>query len=202
MSNGVPPRRCALVAVDLQIDFIAGPLLVPGAAGLLPIVNAAVASASAAGWPVIFTRDWHPQDHASFEPQGGPWPIHCIADSSGAALHPELAIPSDAIIVSKGTSVEGMGYSPFEDGEFVATLRILSVKRLVVVGVALEYCVKSTCVDARTCGLDVIAVKDLIASVSQDTETIQQNWQELESCGVTVVANFNGIPWQMLVGNR
>lgn len=188
-------KHIGLIVVDLQEDFFEnGALPVQGARTLLPEIEAVIAAAGEAGWPVFLTRDWHPQNHASFRAQGGPWPDHCIAGSIGAAFHADLDMPPSAIIVSKGTSADGMGYSPFEDGEFLDTLKERYVTRVVVVGIALDYCVKATCLDACERGFDVVAVKDLIASVSQDATTIREHWQELESSGITVVADIKSIP--------
>ena len=188
-------KHIGLIVVDLQKDFFEnGALPVQGARTLLPEIEAVIAAAGEAGWPVFLTRDWHPKNPASFKAQGGPWPDHCIAGSTGAAFHTDLEIPPKAIIVSKGTSTDGMGYSPFEDGEFLVTLKRLYVTQVVVVGIALEYCVKATCLDARARGFDVIAVKESIASVSQDAATIQEHWRELETSGVTVVADFKDVP--------
>lgn len=178
----------AFVVVDLQNDFFEnGTLPVLGATALLPQVTSAIAAASEAGWLIFFTRDWHPPHHTSFQAQGGPWPSHCVAESAGAEFHPDLLVPPKAIIVSKGESLEGMGYSPFENEEFVKQLEELRVKRLVVVGVALEYCVKATCMNARARGYDVVAVKSMIASVSEDAAVIEEQWQILESSGVTII---------------
>lgn len=189
-----PVRRRALVIVDLQNDFFEnGTLPVDGAVGLLPGINESIAAAEKAGWLVVFTRDRHPEKHSSFIPQGGEWPPHCVADSKGAALHSDLLVPPTAIIVSKGESVEGMGYSPFDSDEFLSTLKKLGVKQIVVAGVALEYCVKATCKDARARGYDVIAIKNLVSSVSSDAKIIEENWNEIQSSGVTLVSDFSEI---------
>ena len=188
-------EHCALGVVDLQNDFFEqGAVPVQGASTLLSGINAAITSAVGSGWPVFFARDWHPENHASFKAQGGPWPAHCVTGSVGAAFHPDLLVPDHAIIISKGEGIEGMGYSPFESDEFERTLKERGIMRLVVVGVALEYCVKATCMDARTRGLDVVAVKDLIASVSQDERFIREHWNELGSAGVAVVSDFKSRP--------
>lgn len=188
-------EHTALVVVDLQNDFCEqGALPVPGASALVPRVNEAIESARSLGWPIVLTRDWHPQAHSSFVPNGGPWPVHCVAESTGARFHPDLTVPEDAIIVSKGKHVKGMGYSPFDDDEFERILNDLGVTRLVVVGVALEYCVDSVCMDARTRGIEVVAVRKLIASVCQDSGVAKEHWDALEAAGVTVVTDYNRLP--------
>lgn len=187
-------KNIALIVVDIQNDFFEdGALPVDGATNLLLKINSAIATADVAGWPIVVTRDWHPEEHSSFKTQGGPWPVHCVAGSTGAQFHPDLLFPHDAMIISKGESIEGMGYSSFKNEEFVQTLKERGITRLIVVGIALECCVKATCVDAHDIGFNVIAVKSLVASVSQDTAVIEKQWEELESSGITVIRDFTQI---------
>lgn len=138
----------ALVVVDVQVDFLSGGRLsVPGGDAVVPVLNAYLALWRARGLPVIATRDWHPPDHASFRAQGGPWPSHCVAGTPGAAFAPGLALPPDAVVVSKGTRRTLEGYSAFEETDLDDRLRALAVRRLFVGGLATEYCVRHT-VDA------------------------------------------------------
>lgn len=199
-------RNPALIVVDLQSDFFEdGALPVEGATGLLPKVNSVIAAAHEAGWPILFLRDWHPENHASFKAAGGPWPVHCVAHSAGARFHRDLLVPHDAMIVSKGESVEGMGYSPFENEKFEQTLKERSITRLFVVGVALEYCIKSTCIDARDRSFDVIAATNMVASVDQDAAVIERRWEELILRGVTVVRDSTEIEdtwWAEAIGHH
>jgi nicotinamidase/pyrazinamidase len=170
---GYDPRT-ALVVVDVQNDFAdaRGNLAVPGGAGVVPEVNAQIALARAAGSPVFFTQDWHPPVTPHFASSGGPWPDHCVRDTWGAELHPDLVVAGS--VVRKGED-GGDGYSAFSvrdavTGEGTATLldgalRDAGVERIVVVGLATDYCVVETVCDARMLGYAVEVVGDAIAAV-------------------------------------
>ncbi len=160
------PDDCALIVVDVQNDFCAGgPLAVQGAEEIVPIINHLVSRSS----HVAFTRDWHPADHCSFaDPPrfvDGSWPVHCVADTPGAAFHPSLKIPPDAPIVSKGTARDKEAYSGFANPELERALRAWSIARVYICGLATDYCVKSTALDARHAGFDVSVVRDACRAV-------------------------------------
>ena len=114
----------ALLIVDVQNDFCAGgALAVPDGDAVMPVLNGWIEAARSAGAPVFASRDWHPPDHMSFRAQGGPWPPHCVQDTPGAAFHPELLLPPDTGVVSKGTEPDVEGYSAFERTDFAGRLR-------------------------------------------------------------------------------
>jgi len=148
----------ALIVVDVQNDFAdpSGSLYVPGGEAVVPFLNAQIEAARTAGAPVFYTQDWHPPDTPHFEKDGGIWPVHCVADTWGAELHPDLAWAGS--VVRKGTRGED-GYSGFttrdpESGETTPTelddlLRDAGVKRVVIAGLATDYCVLATGLDAR-----------------------------------------------------
>jgi nicotinamidase/pyrazinamidase len=154
-----------LVVVDVQVDFAdpAGGLYVPGGEEVVPVINAEVEAARAAGSAVFYTQDWHPPRTPHFTTDGGVWPVHCVRDTPGAELHPDLLV--EGPIVRKGTEGED-GYSGFSvrdprSGETAATqlgalLEEEAVRRVVVVGLAGDVCVKETALDARRLGLDVV----------------------------------------------
>ena len=153
--------RTALVVVDVQNDFAdpAGSLSVPGADDVITAVNEEVAAAAAAGATVVYTQDWHPPRTPHFVTDGGPWPVHCVRDTWGAAFHPDLVVAGES--VRKGTGGED-GYSGFtmrrlDSGVDASTgldelLRARGVERVAVVGLALDYCVKATALDAVALG--------------------------------------------------
>ncbi len=156
----------ALVIVDVQNDFLhGGPLPVPRGDEVIYILNRYAARFAREGLPVFATRDWHPPNHCSFLEQGGPWPPHGVADSEGAQLAPALRLPSDTVIVSKGTDAGREAYSGFASSELAALLERKGVKRLFIGGLATDYCVLNTVVDALGCGFAVFLLVDAIRAV-------------------------------------
>lgn len=154
MAASLGPRD-ALVVVDVQIDFCPGGAL-PVADGdaVVPVLNRWIAAAKAGGAAVFASRDWHPAGHVSFAARGGPWPPHCVAGSAGARFHPGLALPSDAIVVSKGTDPDRDSYSAFGGTDLAEQLRAVAISRVFVGGLALDYCVRATALDARKLGFE------------------------------------------------
>ena len=160
----------ALIVVDMQNDFAdpAGSLYVRGGETLIPFINREIARAAAVGAAVIYSRDWHPPVTPHFARDGGIWPAHCVAGTRGAEFHPGLDRVGDREI-RKGTGGED-GYSAFSmrdpaSGTVAATplaalLATLGSKRLVIVGLATDYCVKETVLDARRLGFAVTVLRD------------------------------------------
>jgi nicotinamidase/pyrazinamidase len=145
----------ALIVLDVQRDFCAGGALeVAGADSILPTVNALIEEAVAVGAPVVASRDWHPPGHASFHEAGGPWPAHCVQGSAGAQFHPDLRLPERAIIVSKGEAAERDQLSAFNATGLADRLRDLGVRRVLIVGLALDVCVFETALDATSEGFE------------------------------------------------
>lgn len=149
----------ALIVVDVQNDFAepSGSLYVPGGEETIGFVNAQIDAAETAGATLVYTQDWHPASTPHFEKDGGIWPVHCVADSPGARFHPDLDVVDDAIFIRKGVGGED-GYSAFHvrhpvTGQVSSTglaERLERIEKVVVVGLALDYCVKETAVDAAT----------------------------------------------------
>ncbi|WP_423284303.1 isochorismatase family protein [Caldimonas sp. KR1-144] len=161
-----PGSGDALLVVDLQRDFLrGGALAVPGAERVVAQANRWVERFAAAGLPVFASRDWHPAHHCSFAQQGGPWPAHCVAGSHGAEFAPGLRLPPHATIVSKGTAPRQEAYSAFGGTSLAQQLNGLGVGRLFVVGVATEYCVAQTVLDACALGLSVVVPTDAVAAI-------------------------------------
>ena len=144
----------ALVIVDFQNDFApGGALAVPDGDAIAGHVNELAASGRFD--LVVATRDWHPPEHSSFAGQGGPWPEHCVADSEGAQLHPALDAARVDVIVDKGTDPGTEGYSGFDGTELAELLRERGIDRLTVTGLATDYCVRATALDALREGFAV-----------------------------------------------
>lgn len=156
----------ALVIVDVQRDFVdGGALAVPdGAAVAAPLTRLASLFA-ARGLPVFATRDWHPPDHCSFRPQGGPWPPHCVAGTPGADWAQGLVLPPGAQIVSKGCDAASEAYSGFQGTGLHERLEAAGCRRLVIGGLATDYCVKATVLDALRLGWPVVVIDDAVRAV-------------------------------------
>jgi nicotinamidase/pyrazinamidase len=168
--------RTALVVVDVQNDFAdpAGSLAVAGARAIIPRVNEEIAEARAAGATVVYTQDWHPETTPHFAKDGGIWPVHCLADTWGAELHPDLSVAEEAPRVRKGTNGED-GYSGFttrdpvtgetRPTELDALLRERGIEQVVVCGLATDYCVNATALDAIALGYRTFFLEDAVAAV-------------------------------------
>jgi nicotinamidase/pyrazinamidase len=167
----------ALVVVDVQNDFADpdGSLYVRDGQHVVPVANDQIAEATAAGSYVVYSQDWHPSLTPHFADQGGLWPVHCVKESWGAAFHPDLRVVGD--VVHKGDQ-GGDGYSAFSErdplsGETEPTTlqRLLNehgIERLVICGLATDYCVVETVADARSLGYPVTVIRDGIRAVDRD----------------------------------
>ena len=166
----------ALIVVDVQNDFAdpAGSLSVAGGVAIIPTINREIEAAREGGAIVVATQDWHPPVTPHFAKDGGIWPVHCVADTWGAELHPDLALPGDAPRVRKGVNGED-GYSGFTTrdpvtGETARTeldglLKKTGVNRVTVVGLATDYCINATALDAIELGYRVNVLVDACAAV-------------------------------------
>lgn len=173
----------ALVVVDVQRDFCAGGALeVPGGDEVVPVINHWIAAAQQCGARIVASRDWHPPDHVSFRAQGGPWPAHCVQGSPGAEFHPDLKLPGEAEIVSKGLRPDRDNYSAFHDTPLADELRRDDVRRVFVSGLALDVCVRQTALDARRAGLEVHVIQDATRAI--DADRANDAVEELKQAGV------------------
>lgn len=161
-----PDDATALLIVDVQNDFLpGGALAVPKGDEVVPVLNGYIERAQRAGMPVFASRDWHPERHCSFKAQGGPWPPHCVAGTPGAAFAPGLRLPADAVVISKATREEPDAYSAFSGTGLADALRRRGVRRLLVGGLATDYCVLNTVRDALAEGFEVRLLTDAIRPV-------------------------------------
>ncbi len=173
----------ALIVVDLQNDFCqGGALAVPDGDAVIEPVNRLAETVPF----VVATRDWHPPDHQSFAEQGGPWPVHCIKDTPGAQFHPGLDRSRIDVIVDAGQEAELEGYSGFEDTDLERVLREREVDRVHVAGLALDYCVKATALDAKRAGFDVVMHLDATRPVEVQRGDGERAVRELREAGVTI----------------
>ena len=163
--------RSALLIVDVQNDFCTGgALAVPGSERVVAALNHYIDDAVARGIPVYASRDWHPAVTKHFAQYGGPWPVHCVQDTSGAQFRDDLRLPPSAVVITKGDDAEDHGYSALEghtpDGTpFLAALQQAGITHLYVGGLATDYCVKHSVLDARAAGLAVTVLEDAVSGV-------------------------------------
>ena len=164
-------RRSALLIVDVQKDFCRGGALpVPDGDRVVPVLNGYIADATARGWPVYASRDWHPQVTRHFQPYGGQWPPHCVQNTDGATFLEDLQLPRLAVLISKGQNPNSPGYSAFEGytsegSTFLSDLRERRIDHLYIGGLATDYCVKDSVLDALRAGFEVTVLADAIAGV-------------------------------------
>lgn len=159
----------ALIIVDVQNDFChGGALPVPGGEGVVRVINPLQMKFE----KLYFTRDWHPQDHCSFSEDPAftdqSWPVHCVQDSPGAEFQGSLHVPADATIISKGADPNEEAYSGFQGTGLAQHLRKSGVTRVFVAGLATDYCVKATALDAIKAGFETVLVEDGCRGVSDE----------------------------------
>lgn len=160
----------ALVIVDIQNDFCPGGAL-PVATGteVARTMTAAAAAFSEQGARVYATQDWHPPGHSSFIESGGPWPPHCVQGSHGAEFHPELRLPDGHEVIKKGSDPAVDAYSGFLDSDLEERLTAAGVRRVFVGGLATDYCVLNTVLDACRIGFESYLLTDAIGAVDVET---------------------------------
>jgi nicotinamidase/pyrazinamidase len=173
----------ALLIIDFQNDFTPGGAL-------------AVAEGDQIAEPIkrladqvdviVATRDWHPPDHASFETQGGPWPVHCVQGSHGAELHPSIADLNIDALVDVGREREDEGYSGFEKSDLAQILRDRDVEEVYVSGLATDYCVRASAIDACREGFDVTVVDDAIRGVEVEPGDSERALEEMREAGARI----------------
>ena len=170
--------------VDMQNDFCAGGALeVPDGNAVIEPINRLARELEF----VVATRDWHPPDHGSFRAQGGPWPVHCVRDTPGAQLHERIDSRQIDAIVDAGRTPEAEGYSGFEHTDLEHLLREHGVDKVHVAGLALDYCVKETALDAARAGFDVTVHLDATRPVEVQAGDGERAVAELRAAGVSVI---------------
>jgi nicotinamidase/pyrazinamidase len=174
----------ALLVVDVQVDFCPGGALpVPEGDRVVPALNKYIALFKARGLPVVATRDWHPPNHISFKARGGPWPPHCVQETRGAEFHPELQLPSGVMIVSKADKPDQEAYSGFQGTGLAEWLRARGVRRVFVGGLATDYCVRATVLDALKAGFEAVLLLDASRGVDVNPGDSERAVREMVAAG-------------------
>jgi len=184
------PASSALLIVDVQNDFCPGGALAvaDGDRVVAPLTWLAARFASE-GRPVFASRDWHPFDSRHFAAHGGTWPVHCVAETPGAAFHPRLVLPPGTLVFSKGATREAEGYSVWDEGRSAEgttleeELRRRGVTRLYVGGLATDYCVKAAVLGARARGFEVVVLEDAMAAVDVTPGDGKRAIEEMRNAG-------------------
>ncbi len=193
MPETIDPAFDALVVVDLQNDFCpGGSLAVLEGDRVVPVLNRYIARFHELKAPIYASRDWHPPVTKHFKAYGGVWPPHCVQGTRGAEFHPALALPPEAVILSKGMDPDQDAYSCFQaqdaDGmDFAVSLGEGGVQRLFVGGLATDYCVRSTVLDALHEGFQVVVLQDAVAAVNVQPGDGEQAIEEMRAAGAAFI---------------
>ncbi len=189
MRMTINPSGDALVIVDVQNDFCpGGSLAVPEGDKVVPVLNRYVERFAALKGPIFASRDWHPLVTKHFQAYGGVWPPHCVQGTKGAEFHADLKLPSDAVVVSKGMDPDADAYSCFQAEDpnrmpFAAALGEWGAQRLFVGGLATDYCVKATVLDALREGFQVVVLEDVIRAVDVSPGDGAKALEEMRAAG-------------------
>lgn len=197
----------ALLVVDVQNDFCpGGSLPVPHGDAVVPVLNRYVELFAHAQLPIYASRDWHPPTTRHFAMQGGTWPVHCVQDTPGAAFHPGLVLPEGVAIVSKGTHADEDCYSCFEgtgeDGTpFLEVLQRGGIRELFIGGLATDYCVRASVLDARTHRFEVCVLSDAIRGVELKSGDVERALRDMERAGARS-ATFEDVARRLRAATR
>ena len=174
----------ALLIVDVQNDFCPGGALpVPDGDAIIPVLNRWIAEAEAHHVPLFASRDWHPQNHISFKARGGPWPPHCVQGTHGAAFHSDLRLPPEVQIISKAQDPDKDSYSAFGGTNLAERLRRADVNNLWIGGLAEDYCVRATALDAIKEGFKVHVIRDATRAVEAQPGDGERALDEIRRAG-------------------
>jgi nicotinamidase/pyrazinamidase len=196
----MPSRQDALVVVDVQNDFCpGGALAVADGDQVVTALNRYIDLFTKADLPIFATRDWHPPRTAHFNTDGGPWPPHCVRGTQGAAFHPDLVLGKNVRILSKGTDAQADAYSGFQavSSEGLALsvlLRRQGVGRILVGGLATDYCVKHTVLDGLKEGFKVVLLTDCIRGVNLKPGDSARAIEEMTQAGAEIASDLRPIP--------
>jgi nicotinamidase/pyrazinamidase len=174
----------ALLITDIQIDFLpGGSLPVEGGNEIIPVVNNYIEHFEQASAHIIASRDWHPANHISFQSQGGTWPPHCVQNTEGAKFSPDLKLPDHTIVISKAADAKHEAYSAFDETNLDNDLRQLGIRRLFVAGLATDYCVVNTVLDALKLGFDAVVLTDATLGINLVPGDVDRAFQAMSKNG-------------------
>lgn len=199
--------RSALAIVDVQNDFCPGGALpVPEGDRVVPVLNRYIAQFEQASLPIFASRDWHPAKTKHFKAYGGLWPPHCVQETPGAAFHPDLKLPAPVTVVSKGMDAEQDSYSCFQaqsgDGTpFEKLLHAQGIEHLYVGGLATDYCVRSSVLDALRAGFRVTLLEDAIRGVELQPGDSERAMDEMTQAGA-LRARLDEVATELAVSGR
>src|SRR3972149_3636823 len=182
-------ERAALILADIQNDFCPGGALhVADGDKVVPIANRYTKLFREAGLPVYITRDWHPSETVHFIGFGGPWPPHCVQGTKGAEFHPDLDVPDDANMISKGDNPDEDSYSAFDGKDkqgrrLAESLREKGVRHIFVGGLATDYCVRQTALDGLKSGFEVTVLEDAVKGVDVKPGDSERALAEMKRSG-------------------
>lgn len=183
----------ALLLADIQNDFLpGGELGISEGDAIIPVLSKYVRLFQTHNLSIFLTRDWHPPNHCSFKPQGGPWPVHCVAGSPGSLPPSAFQIPGSAVIIYKAIDRDHEAYSAFHRTDLDRHLRSLGVHRLFIGGLATDYCVLNSVKDARIRGYDVCLLVDGIKAINLQADDGRRAEAEMIRLGAAPVH------WEML----
>jgi nicotinamidase/pyrazinamidase len=176
----------ALLIIDFQNDFTAGGALeVPGGDEIAEPVKRLARHFDF----IAATRDWHPPDHASFETEGGPWPVHCVRGTHGANFHPAMEDVEVDAVADVGQGRDDEGYSGFENSDLARILRDHDTDEVYVCGLATDYCVRASAIDACREGFDVTVVEDAVRGVEVNEGDSERAFQDLRDAGASTACS-------------
>jgi nicotinamidase/pyrazinamidase len=186
----VSETRKALIVVDVQNDFCpGGSLAVAHGDEVVAPLNTLMKEFLDRGEPVFKTRDWHPAQTKHFADYGGTWPVHCVQNTHGAEFHPDLLDDRRVTVISKGVDESADGYSGFDGTQLAQTLRNAGVEEVWVGGLATDYCVKHTVLDARREGFKVRALGDAMRPVNVNSDDGRKAIEEMTAAGAEIVGS-------------
>jgi len=187
-SSPAPVPGDALIVVDVQNDFLPGGALAVGRGDeVIEPLNRRLRAFAAAGLPIFATRDWHPANHCSFKAQGGPWPPHCVPGTPGAEFAAALKLPPGTQIVSKDTTPDQNTYSAFGGADLRERLEQAGVRRVFVGGLATDYCVLNTVLDACKAGFEVLVLESAVRAVEVHPGDGARALEQMQRAGARLI---------------